>query len=261
MAARTAMPKKLFIASDLHLEFGTNFQPPASADQADIIVLPGDIWKKDNGIHWARSTWPDKPIVYVAGNHEFYGQQRGNVLAMLRIAANETGVHFLENDEVVIEGVRFLGCTLWTDFMLYGKSKKNQCMVHCTEFITDFRVIHEGAAHFSTVDSIRLFNESVAWLESKLDEDFDGQTVVATHHLPSRKSVAQKWDGDLGSAAFASNLDRLFGKSALWVHGHTHDSFDYVAEGTRVVCNPRGYHLYDKGFENPDFQPGLLIEI
>lgn len=255
------MPKKLFIVSDLHLEFGTNFQPPEAADLADIIVLPGDIWKKDNGIQWARATWPDKPIVYVAGNHEFYGSQRGHVMSLLRIAADETGVHFLENDEVVIQGVRFLGCTLWTDFLLFGESIKPRSMAHCTEFISDFRVIHEGPAHFSVTDCIRLFTESAAWLESKLAEDFDGLTVVVTHHLPSAKSVHAKWQGDLGSAAFASNLDRLFGKSVLWIHGHTHDSFDYVSEGTRVVCNPRGYLASSGNFENPDFKPDLIVEI
>jgi predicted phosphodiesterase len=261
MAVRTAMPLKLFIVSDLHLEFGHNFQPPESADQADIIVLPGDIWKKDNGIYWARATWPDKPIVYIAGNHEFYGSQRAHVLAMLCIAANETGVHFLENDEVVIDGVRFLGCTLWTDFMLYGEPVSKGVMKFCQQHINDFRVIHEGPAHFSPVDSIRLFSESAAWLESQLAEDFNGDTVVVTHHLPSSKSVHKKWKGDLGSAAFASNLDHLFGRCKLWIHGHTHDSFDYVAEGTRVVCNPLGYQRYDKGFENPDFKPGLIVEI
>jgi predicted phosphodiesterase len=254
-------PLKLFIASDLHLEFGTNFQPPASADQADIIVLPGDIWKKDNGIHWARATWPDKPIVYVAGNHEFYGSQRGHVMSLLRIAAAETGVHFLENDEVVIDGVRFLGCTLWTDFLLYGEEVSRGMMRFCQQNINDFRVIHEGPVVFSPMDAARLFEESAAWLERKLDEEFDGKTVVVTHHLPSYKSVVEQWQGDFGSPAFASNLDRLFGKSVLWIHGHTHDSLDYEVDGTRVVCNPRGYIRFDKGFENPDFIPGLIVEI
>jgi hypothetical protein len=261
MAERTAMPKKLYIASDLHLEFGINFRPPESANTADIIVLAGDIWKKDNGIYWARSTWPDKPIVYVAGNHEFYGSQRGHVMSLLRIAADETGVHFLENDEVVIDGIRFLGCTLWTDFQLYGEGASKSAMRFCQQHINDFRVIHEGGTLFTPDDSVRLFNESVAWLEGKLNEPFDGETVVVTHHLPSALSVHEKWQGDPGSAAFASNLDRLFGKSALWIHGHTHDSFDYLAKGTRVICNPRGYELYDKGIENKYFQPELVVEI
>lgn len=251
---------KLYVVSDLHLEFG-QFQPPESADAADVIVLPGDIWKKDHGIHWARATWPNHPIIYLAGNHEFYGSQRQEVLTRLRTAAEETGVHFLEKDEVVIDGVRFLGCTLWTNFMLYGESNRKLSMAHCTEYISDFRVIHEGPAHFSTVDSIRLFNESAAWLERKLDEDFDGPTVVVTHHLPSTKSVATRWQGDLGSAAFASNLDHLLGRSALWIHGHTHDSFDYVAKGTRVICNPRGYCRADGAHENASFNPGLIIEL
>lgn len=253
-------PLKLHIVSDLHLEFA-QYQPNRSADRADVIVLPGDIWKKEHGIHWARATWPDHPIIYLAGNHEFYGSQRQEVLTRLRTAAEITGVHFLENDQVVIEGVRFLGCTLWTDFLLYGHMYKQMAMRHCAAAINDFRVIHEGVAHFAPTDAIRLFEESADWLAQKLDEDFDGDTVVVTHHLPSNKSVVPRWQNDPGSAAFASNLDHLLGKSKLWIHGHTHDSLDYEVNGTRVICNPRGYQRYDKAVENASFNPDLVVEV
>lgn len=122
--------------------------------EADVIVLPGDIWKGDKGIYWARSIWPNKPIVYVAGNHEFYGKNRLEVLAKLRIAARETGVHFLDNEEVTIDNVRFLGSTMWTDFNLNNDKYFDIAAGH--NRLNDFRVIHEGNSLFSPMDSIKL---------------------------------------------------------------------------------------------------------
>jgi Icc-related predicted phosphoesterase len=268
---------KLLVLSDLHLEFSNLLLP---ANDADVIVLAGDIWKGDNGIHWARATWPNKEIVYVAGNHEFYGKNRLETLAKLRIAARETGVHFLDNKEVVINGVRFLGATLWTDFML--NNDKYFDIFTASNNLNDFRVIHEGSKHFSPMDSIALHEESLVWLtKSLIEEPYEGKTVVVTHHLPSELSVAPRFKDDSLSACFASRLDHLFGHSELWAHGHTHDNFDYVGyhpssysydedvsanrkvitKGTRVVCNPRGYCRYEGGGENFNFNQNLIVEI
>lgn len=104
---------KTLILSDLHLEL-SDFKAPSG--EVDLVVLAGDIHKGNLGIYWARQTWPSKPIVYVAGNHEFYHQDRIKTIENLRSAANEMNVHFLDNDDVIIDGVRFLGCTLWTDW-------------------------------------------------------------------------------------------------------------------------------------------------
>lgn len=249
---------KLLVLSDLHLEFSNLLFP---ANDADVIVLAGDIWKGDNGIFWARAAWPDKEIVYVAGNHEFYGKNRLEVLARLRIAAKETGVHFLDNEEVVINGVRFLGATLWTDFKLFGEDLKMDCMLEGESSLNDFRLIEEGEWNFSAIDSINLHNESVTWLTKAIREPFDGKTVVVTHHLPSADSVVARFKKDLLSACFASKLDHLMGKPVLWVHGHTHDNLDYEIRGTRVVCNPRGYCRYEGGGENADFNQNLIVEI
>jgi hypothetical protein len=252
---------KLHLLSDLHIEF-SGYQPNPVSRGADVIVLAGDIWKKANGIPWARKQWPDKEIIYVAGNHEFYGSRRKDVISQLRMAALQEGVHFLENEEVQIDGVRFLGCTLWTDFELFGVEEKPWCMHAGQQGLNDFRVIHEGDAHFSPMDSVHLHCESVAWLERKLEcEKFDGKTVVVRHHLPSMQSVSERFAKDELSACFASHLDHLLGYSELWVHGHSHDSFDYLANRTRVICNPRGYVLYNGGAENDQFRPDLIIEI
>lgn len=93
-----------------------------------------------------------------------------------------------------------------------------------------------------------------------MGEPFEGKTVVVTHHLPSMRSVAERYRHELLSACFASNLDHLLGYSALWVHGHTHDSFDYAAHGTRVICNPRGYCRAGQP-ENRQFNPALVVEV
>ena len=103
--------------------------------------------------------------------------------------------------------------------------------------------------------------QQIRWLKDQLQEPFPGKTVVVTHHLPSARSVADRYKTDLLSACFASELDHLFGPMALWVHGHTHDCFDYDVGGTRVVCNPRGYTHPDASPENPHFNPALVIEV
>lgn len=248
---------KLYIISDIHLEF-SNFEPFAT--DADVVVLAGDIGKKSNGIIWAREKFPDKEIIYVPGNHEFYGAQREDTLVLMRIAAEQCKVHLLDNDEVVINGVRFLGSTLWTDFLLFGEHKKNEVMMDGQNCLNDFRLIHEGIMLFTPMLSTKLHEQSLAWLTEKLNTPFDGNTVVVTHHLPSALSVVERFKDSALSACFASNLDHLFGKMSMWIHGHTHDNLNYVANGTRVICNPRGYVTY-RGSENFEFNPKLVVEI
>lgn len=249
---------KILVLSDLHLEFA-NLPPPAS--KVDVVILAGDIWKKDHGIYWARSTWPDTEIIYVAGNHEFYRGDRNAVLSLLRDAAEETGVHFLDNDEIVIGDVRFLGATLWTDFNLFGVEQQATSMEAGMNGLNDFRLINEGGVPFTPSDAAALCNKSIDWLKTKLIQESNlVKTVVVTHHLPSMQSVAGRYKNDILSACFASNLDELLGYSDLWIHGHTHDSFDYMANGTRVICNPRGY-VHQGNQENVRFNPELVIEI
>lgn len=256
---------KLHLLSDLHMEF-SQFDPPAT--DAGVVVLAGDIYKGDKGVFWARQAFPGKEIIYVPGNHEFYGTRRTETLRLLRVAGQQAGVHILDEDEVVLDGVRFLGCTLWTDFLLFGETMKNPAMTDGRIFLNDFRMIREGdavpfqspAEPFTPARSIELHEHSLAWLKTKLDEPFDGKTVVVTHHLPSRHSVVERFKNSLLSACFASELDYLFGKMELWIHGHTHDNLDYTENGTRVICNPRGY-VTMSGMENFNFDPGLVIEV
>ena len=250
---------KLHILSDLHLEI-SGMQPHSASNGADVIVLAGDIHKGAKGIRWAREVWPDNPIIYVAGNHEFYGGESGDVLEMMRKAAEETGVHFL-GGELTIDNVRFLGATLWTDFLLFGAEQQEKCMAAGHRGLNDFRAIKNGGRPFTPQDSLDLHKASRAWLTEKLAESFDGKTVVVTHHAPSRGSLADRFAQDPVSACFVSELDHLVEQADLWIHGHTHDSFDYRVGKCRVICNPRGYEFASGGPENFDFAPTLLVDI
>ncbi|OIQ89556.1 3',5'-cyclic adenosine monophosphate phosphodiesterase CpdA [mine drainage metagenome] len=254
------------LLSDLHLEF-SQYQPHSSSDRADIVLAAGDVWHKDRGIRMLRAMWPDKEIVTVSGNQEHYKATICPNMELMRAAADEVGIHFLENNEKILtirgEKIRILGCTLWTNFLLYGLEKRADCMVDAGQYLNDFRLIRNGSWNFSPKDSINLHNASVKWLESKLDEPFDGPTIVMTHHAPSYKSVVKRFQGDLLSACFASNLDHLMdgSKVDLWCHGHMHDDLDYYINGTRVMCNPRGYCRFEGGEENHSFNPALLISV
>lgn len=254
---------KLRLMSDLHLEFLRDEFQPAPVE-CDVVLLPGDIHAGDQGVQWAQAAF-DVPVVTVSGNHEFYGKHLQTTARLQRNSAKTYPyVHYLENSEVEIQGVRFLGCTLWTDFLLYGNDYRQQAMRDARHYMNDFHLITFGPiGRFTPEQSIGLHEHSVQWLTEKLNTPFVGKTVVLTHHLPSMRSVHLRYVNDLLSAAFASNLDHLFdgSKVALWVHGHTHDSFDYRVNGTRVVCNPRGYRLASGRWENPDFNEQLVIEI
>lgn len=254
---------KLAIYSDLHLEFG-KFQPPAL--DVDVVVLAGDIGKRHYGLRWAAQAFPTQQIIYVAGNHEFYGERRDMVLSNLRKEAQkESRLHFLDNSEVVLDGVRFLGATLWTDFNLFGEAKRVLAMDAASRMMSDYRQIKRGRSDdtglknlLTPEDTLRSHEYSVQWLGNKLDVEFAGATVVVTHHAPSIKSLHEYDHGKLLSAAYASNLEHLVDKTTLWINGHTHESVNYQIGRGGVVSNPRGY--IGAG-ENEFFEEALVIDI
>jgi predicted phosphodiesterase len=252
---------KLNILSDLHLSRGSL---PIPRTAADAVVLAGDIARPGEAMAWAAGF--EKPVLYVAGNHEFYGGSLGGTVAELRRLSAGTGIRVLDNDEVILSGVRFLGTTLWTDFMLFGEGgERTAAMREAQRLMRDFsriRVDDEAAQPFTPEASAALFANQARWLKARLAEPHDGPTVVITHHAPSRESIHPRFSGSLLNACFVSDAQALVEASGarLWIHGHTHDSFDYRIGGTRVLCNPRGY-AKDGVNENPLFDPDLTVEV
>lgn len=251
---------RLQILSDLHLSRGV---PDIPATDADVVVLAGDIARPAEAVAWARRF--EQPVVYVAGNHEFYGSTLAATGSALAALTAGTGIRVLDDAAVVIGGVRFLGSTLWSDFALYGEGElRAAAIVEALRSIHDFSRIRvdERGAPFTPHLAAERFARHAAWLDARLDEPHHGPTVVVTHHAPSRRSIHPRFDGSLINCCFVSEAEALAGggRAALWVHGHTHDSFDYDLGGTRVVCNPRGY-ARDGVNENAAFDPSLCINV
>lgn len=250
---------KVRVLSDLHLEFA-DWDPPAA--QADAVVLAGDIHVGTAGLEWARRRFPDGPILYVAGNHEFYEFELPTMLAELRATASRLGIHFLDGDESVVAGVRFLGATLWTNFELNGGApgEMARAMSDAKLGMLDYRLIRrQGSELLRPEDTRDVHRAQAAWLGERLGDDFAGPTVVVTHYLPHRQSIHPKYAGNRFNPCFVSDLAHLVrAPVALWIHGHTHESLDYRVDGTRVVCNPRGYLPREP---NPAFNPALVVEV
>ncbi|HEX7217920.1 MAG TPA: metallophosphoesterase [Burkholderiales bacterium] len=249
---------KLNILSDLHLSQG---ELPLPENDADLVILAGDLGRPARAMAWA-SRIP-KPVLYVAGNHEFYGGSIEGGVAELKQLCAGTRIRVLDCEAVVIGGVRFLGATLWTDFRLEGAgAAREAAMSEATRFMRDFSVVRIDGVPFTPQASAGLFDAQAAWLEARLAEPHAGPTVVVTHHAPSPRSIHPRFAGSPLNACFVSDAERLIDERRvqLWIHGHTHDSFDYRVAGTRVLCNARGY-AKDGVNENPAFDANLLVEI
>jgi Icc-related predicted phosphoesterase len=252
---------KLWVVSDLHIEFRRKMglPSPVPPPAADVLVLAGDIDVGTEGVAWALHTLRDRPVVYVHGNHEYYRHDWHALVDRAREMTEASHVRFLENEAREIDGVRFVGATLWTDFKLFGDEREGESIAACRAFLYDFRKI-SGL----TAEAWKLRHaQSRAFLEDELCGRDNSRTVVVTHHLPSWKSVAARYAQDTTSAGFATDLAALIVETqpALWIHGHTHDSFDYRIGRTRVVCNPAGYPLPTGQLENTAFEPALLVDL
>jgi len=240
------------IYSDLHLEFAP-FVPPSS--DADVIVLAGDIDNGAAGIEWAREAF-GKPVLYLAGNHEYYEGEFGAVQEAMGAAARKRSVELLDCSGIVLDGVRFLGCTLWTDYSLAPQEERPAVIESARKLNPDYQLIRCGSRAFEPEDAIALCTRHRAWLAAALAAPFPGKTVVVTHFAPHPRSIAPAYVGHRANPAFVLDLEDMMGSAALWIHGHTHTFFDYRVRGTRVICNPRGYPGEPTGF-----RPDLIVEI
>jgi predicted phosphodiesterase len=243
---------RIRIFSDLHLEGRPFAVPPRSAD---LTVLAGDIHNGTAGIEWAKRAFSG-PVLYLAGNHEYYEGEFDEVRAAMSAAARGSAVRLLDCSEVLFEGVRFLGCTLWTDYSLAAEAARPNVIEAARKLIPDYLLIRKGSRLFAPEDAIALHGAHRAWLSAKLEQPHTGATVVITHFAPHTRSIAPAYLGHPGNPGFINDLGHLMGRAALWIHGHTHTFFDYKVRGTRVVCNPRG----NPG-EPTGFRPHLTVTI
>lgn len=271
---------KILVLSDLHTEFVPQFWAlPEALPDFDVCVLAGDIaGSPRKGVEWARAepALSGRPIVYVPGNHEFYGREIESALREGKEAAAGANVRLLDRDVAVIDGatvggakasVRFVGAILWTDYRLQGSQAWSMAMAArgLNDHVRIERRGPRGSLRFTPDDALERHVADLAFIDGVLGVPFDGQTVVVTHHAPHPGSLAERFTDDGLSPCFVSDLSGLIHhrQPALWIHGHTHDCFDYRVEETRIVCNPKGYGPMRPGrtSDNPAFDVGKIVEI
>lgn len=253
---------KIHVLSDLHLEY-EDFSAVSVTD-ADLVVLAGDIAVSSQGVAWAKESFPDKPVIYVPGNHEYYGGEVGAVITEMRAEASDSNVRILDCEMLEVGDVRILGATLWTDFRLFAGDDEIEfawALSDAQRSIPDYdgriRLV-EGDREIGLTPGVtqRWHHVAQAWLSQKLAIPYSGATVVVTHHAPTMSSVSAGFSRSSISAAFASNMDSLVSQATLWIHGHTHSAANYWIGKCHVVSNPRGY-----GKESECFNPHFILTI
>jgi Icc-related predicted phosphoesterase len=246
---------KIQILSDLHIEFEGH---PYLECDCDVVVLAGDIHVKDRGVKWSIENIKEKPVIYILGNHEFYGKTYPKLIDELKELTENTNVHILEKDVITINEVNFLGTTLWTDFELLGDPRI--AGYECQQVMTDYKKIRKlpGYSKLRSLDTAIYHKHSKAWIEKELEQRMGEKNVVVTHHGPSMRSVPDYYREDIITSAYVSDLEDLIMKyqPSGWIHGHLHNSSDYMIGSTRVICNPKGY----PSELNSDFNPIKIFE-
>ena len=280
---------KIQLLSDLHLESNPHFTATPTPG-ADVLVLAGDIGSYQKGsklsdlniadfglarfsplpVAVGGAAWP-VPVFFLPGNHEYDGLDFDEAHARLRETCERLGMVWLERETVVLAGVRFIGCTLWTDFDALADINPQAADSPLTQQLQAREKAFRAANFYlhknhsfrqglpMLADAVREEGvKSQDWLRLVLAEAFNGPTVVVTHFAPSLLSADPRYGLNAGTAGFCNGLDDLLGSARLWLHGHLHCPADYVKNGCRVVANPLGYAR--KG-EQDLFQADLLITV
>ena len=247
------------LISDLHLEGAPNYRPEPVENEKEItLILAGDICeiKRLNILipFLTDVAARFKNVIYVPGNHEYYDGHMYNSVAKLLTAVEGkmTNFHLLNNRFVNIDGVNFIGSTMWTDF----NRGNPMAMWDVARGLNDYRYIRMG--NYSKITSGKILSEHLVakkFLEESLYLLNGQKNVVVTHHAPSTLSISPAYINDPLNPGYVSDLSDLIDqyKPLIWCHGHVHTSHDYMLYDTRVLCNPRGYESPRHGAENPEY--------
>jgi Icc-related predicted phosphoesterase len=231
---------KIQIISDLHQEFGIS---DLNFANADLVILAGDTNLGTKGIEWVKKHIPNKPVLYILGNHEYYKGSYPKTLHKIIEASENSNITVLENNSVDFDGIRFHGATLWTDFSLFGSPVEYGII--CQAQMNDYKLIRRDPDYskLRSIDTFKIHQISRAWLEESLEESRGYKNVVISHHAPSLRSVPEFYKNDPVTSAYASNLEGLISKHKplYWIHGHIHTPARYKIDQTVVICNPHGY--------------------
>jgi predicted phosphodiesterase len=258
---------RFWVFSDIHADVNNGYRLPKQRPECDAVIIAGDMCEgAERAIKVIGAAKFGVPVIYVAGNHDFYRTSVTSEIERAREAAAKFDrVHFLERDRVILRKgtreVQVLGATLWTDYRLDGEADQWAAMERASAGLNDHKYIRNAGRRWRPKDALADHEQSAAWLKTMIDARKPcGTTVVVTHHAPSRRSIAPEYVRNALNSAYASNLDLLASRADLWVHGHIHAKSDYKIDDCRVIANPLGYTNW-LGNESADFDPSLVIEV
>jgi predicted phosphodiesterase len=236
---------QIAVLSDLHVEhralslnYGIDFQEISTLTKKDVFCIPGDI---SDGIYKGRrvleyiASKTRAQIVMVMGNHDYIGHDLDRDTVDLMRRGLPSNVHVLDNEVLIVGGVRILGCTLWTSLADYNENDK----LHCA--MPDYNYIYAGNELITPDDTRVEHAQSVEFLSREMAKPFKGKTIMMSHHAPSWQSgCREKRKDDALSSFFYSDLDYLIQQyqPSLVVHGHTHCPVDYQIGLSRVINQP-----------------------
>lgn len=261
--------QQILIMSDLHLEFKYFFIPEVENEKETIVILAGDIGliKKEHTYRDFINNTCDrfKNVIWINGNHEFYGANFPTALTKLWNATlDHENLYVVDKETVVINGIAFVCATMWTNF----DNNNVMTMEQAGFYMNDYKQIRTGPLSESwkrklrPVDTLADHRLAVKYIFSEIvkQKESGKKVVVVTHHLPSFQSIAKEFRGDSLNGAYASELfeDIMETQPDVWIHGHSHASMDYYIDETRIINNPRGYAPDDL---NKEFNDTLIIEL
>jgi predicted phosphodiesterase len=272
---------KIQLLSDLHLEADPGFTA-TPAPGADLLVLAGDIGsyqRRKDGSAMAEPDWGLQrfsplpgvagwpvPVLFVPGNHEYDALDVDTAHQDLRATCDRLGIQWLERETTVIQGVRFVGTTLWSDFdglvapgsPLTERLRARHKAFRAANFYLSKMEGQRGGSLFDAEAMRTLGLDCQAWLREALAQPFDGRTVVVTHFAPTLHSADPRYGLSPGTAGFCNALDDLLPLADFWLHGHLHCPTDLQVGRCRIVANPLGYASKD---EQSMFRPTLIIDV
>lgn len=255
---------KIISYSDMHLEFGYNFRPPKDSD-ADLMILAGDIitFRNFKPLGWMLREW-HKPVLYVAGNHEYYTcrpMDAGALAFKEWLAERHPNVRFLQDEAVTIDGVHFFGGTMWTDF----NGVDQAAMTHAEQGMNDYsQIMLPNGQFLKPIDTVAYHMSFVESLKRWFENGLTGKRGVISHHAPVVNPNTQHGNSPYMPAY--NSLDMLTiietYQPALWVYGHTHECDDQMVESTRIISNQHGYPGYGGKYKCAGFdKTGLMVEV
>ena len=258
---------KIIPLSDLHIRRPEDVVIPHF--NSDVIVLAGDI--VDPLSHVSASYMrilltKTRYILYVPGNHEFWGhtyfschKQIDEIISIVNSELPEPRVFKLGC--VTLDGIRFIGATLWTEMRERDGGIASSAIMR--DMVDYYKIRKESGGFIQPSDTVSMHNMDKDFILRNIDRS--GTNVIVTHHVPTWNHLDPRYLLSELNPAFVSNLDEMIlsvtDHVPLWIHGHTHTSFDTTIGKTRIVCNPKGYVLRNGNDENPKFKSGRHINL